>query len=762
MSKLFSRSTVWIVDRPKLTLILLVLFSITAVGGYQAPRLFSEVFGTDLYEEDDGEDSSTGPKVDTISLANADAVLLVESDDIFTPQGAQTIRAVVTALEELPQVDRVLWLEKVPVVNIFGLPEPLLPSSEAEESRFTAAKKKALEHPLVRGQMLSLDGKTMLIMIYFDFLMIESDEDCREALGETARNAAASFDGAKFDFLVTGPVPTLVTAIQSHKQNQFWYQLVGYGVIAIMSIILFRGVAAVLVVACAPAIGVFWTLGIIRYFEFNDNPFNDVVLPVLISLVGLTDGVHLMVQIRRNRADGMSPLQAARSGIEQVGLACALTSLTTAIGFGSLSLANHVIVQEFGWSCVIGVTLTFIAVITTIPLACCFSPIGNRIHIGHGKGIIDKNLARIGVIIDWVLKHTRVLSTTGIVTTLFLIGLSLTLRPDEKRESALPLGSEAALAIRKLDQSLGGLEFGAVNIVWSEQVRTDSREVLDVISRIDQFLEDEPLIGTPVSIRTLLGSLPGDGRAEDRMSMLELLPPPLKRAFYTPESRSAVVSFRVQDLGIAAYGPVFERLQQELIAIKREHPEFNLELSGDPIWRWENLYQIVVDLATSLGTAIFIIFVVLSFAYRSLRIGIISMIPNLFPLAVAGSYLVVTGQNLEIVMVCAFTVCLGIAVDDTIHFLTRYLVERKSTADEATAIRRAFVGVGTALIMTTVILVAGLSTVISSDSRDHYIFATLGAITVGSALFGDLIFLPAILNRFSASSSVGESKPGKD
>ena len=160
----------------------------------------------------------------------------------------------------------------------------------------------------------------------------------------------------------------------------------------------------------------------------------------------------------------------------------------------------------------------------------------------------------------------------------------------------------------------------------------------------------------------------GQGADEDRMSLLELLPPPLKRAFYQPELRNATVSFRVQDLGIAKYGPVFERIESGLQAIQKAHPEFDLSMSGQAVWRWKNLFQIVVDLAASLGTAAVIIFIVLTLVYRSLKIGLISIIPNLFPLALAGSYLAITGQSLEIVSVCAFTVCLGIAVDDTIHF----------------------------------------------------------------------------------------------
>ena len=103
---------------------------------------------------------------------------------------------------------------------------------------------------------------------------------------------------------------------------------------------------------------------------------------------------------------------------------------------------------------------------------------------------------------------------------------------------------------------------------------------------------------------------------------------------------------------------------------------------------------------------------------------------------------------------CAFTVCLGIAVDDTIHFLTRFREEQLLVDSDEEAIRRAFTGVGTALIMTTVILVAGFSTVIFSDMRDQRIFAIMSGLTISSALFGDLVFLPALLARYAKRSQV--------
>jgi predicted RND superfamily exporter protein len=243
-------------------------------------------------------------------------------------------------------------------------------------------------------------------------------------------------------------------------------------------------------------------------------------------------------------------------------------------------------------------------------------------------------------------------------------------------------------------------------------------------------------------------ALPGEGNPSDRMSLLELLPPPLKRAYYTPEQRIANVTFRLQDIGIAQYGPVFERIEAQIQPIVADHPEFTIALRGGAVWRWKNLYQIVIDLAKSLGTAGLVIFVVLTVVYRSVRLGLISLVPNLFPLAATGTLLLLFGQHLEIVSVCAFTVCLGIAVDDTIHFLTRFQEESAKSDDPSVAIRAAFVGVGTALIMTTIVLVVGFAAALMSDARDHRIFAMMGILTIASALFADLVFLPALLLRY--------------
>lgn len=750
MTRNFDRIFGNLVDHPWWVGLLILTLSGFALLGYIAPEKLTRLFETQETPTSESPPPKTPskpvPDVDAVQLTGSDVILVVESDDIFTPDGAEALRDIVQALEDQDYIDRVFWMDRVPVLNVFGLRESLFPRSNASNRQFDAAREKALEHPLVGGQLLSRDGRTVLMLIHIDWLFVERDEDCTERIKQIAQEAAARHPEAEFSFLVTGRVPIYLTFMEAQRKNRWNYQVIGYVTVFLMALFLFRGLRAVLIVSLAPSIGVFWSLGILHFFDLQDNPFNDVVLPVLLSLVALTDGVHLMVEIRRQRGLGLSTRDAAREGICKVGLACGLTSLTTAIGFGSLSLAHHEIVREFGWSCVIGVFLTFLAVITVIPLACS-TWLGAKIHLGQEKALITRHLARIGGIITFVLQRKKFISLLGVLSTVLFGLISLTLRPDERRTNALPSHSEAAVAIDRMDEAFGGLEMGFVEIRWSDDIPENSAEILVTVGEVNQLLKKEELISSPLSIKNFVDVLPGEGALENRMPLVELMPPQLKRAFYEPEVRRAVVNFRVRDLGIAQYGPVFQRIQAGLKEIEAEHPQFQLELTGSPVRRWENLYQIVVDLAMSLGSAAVTIFLTLTLAYRSLRLGLISIVPNLFPLAVTGTFLVLSGQALELASVCAFTVCLGIAVDDTIHFLTRYREELR-TAPISEAIERAFTGTGTALIMTTIVLVVGFATVMFSDMRDQRIFAMMGGLTISSALFGDLVFLPALLLLF--------------
>lgn len=760
-----------VVDYPKLGVFIILALSALAWGGFVEPkwpeRLVNGLSGSGWqanYEgdsEDDEEDemrprrSRGRTQSSGRSLGRADTLLVIQSKQLFTYEGAEALRAIVNRLEQLETVESVSWMDNAPPLNIFGLPEPIVPRGKATAQRFAVAKQKAVENPLIVGQYLSPDAETTLLMISFNWVFVQEDADCTTRIIETAQQTLAEHPGVEMAFSVTGPVPLRLMLVANRTANEFKFQMIAYAIILLMAIVLFRGLVVVLVVAVAPILGVLWTLGFIRYFGLEDNPFSPVVVPILVSLVGFTDSVHMMVYVRKQLHQGDSPIEACRHALQAVGLACFLTSLTTAIGMGSLSFAHHEVVREFGWACVIGVFVTWISVMIAIPLFC-HTRFGYSLMKGVDKGFIESNLETFTGGVRVFLKYPRWVSFGAIALLLVLVGIASTLRPDDRTSNLMPAGSPEQLTLAHLDESMGGLDICRIEIRW-EDSDTTPETVARLVTKVDKILDSEPLIGHPISFCRLLAAMPGDDLPEEKTSMIELLPPPLQRSVFDPKDRVATVLFRVKDLGTAKYKPVFERVEQQLLQLQAENPGFTTEMAGGPVWKWRDLYRIVLDLVSSLGSASLIILVVLALAFRSLRLGLISVLPNTLPLAAAATGLVIMGKPLEMVSVCAFTVCLGIAVDDTIHFLTRYREEQQGPGSRNEKIERAFHGVGTGLIMTTVVLVAGFCSVLLSETPEHRTFAVMGAVTIAVALLADLFLLPALLSYFDVDAAQEET-----
>jgi uncharacterized protein len=753
-ARLFSK----IIDYPKTCLAILIIVSLFAAGGFANPdwpaQLRDKITGAE--PSDEKISASSDPlrprrfrnnNSGGSAFGRADSLLVIQSDELFSYEGAEALRAIVAELESMPTINSVTWMDNAPPLNIFGLPEPVVPRGRASEQRFKVAQQKAVENPLIVGQFLSADAKTTIVNIGFDWAVVRDDEDCSVRIVEAANRAIKEHSKVKMNFSITGPTPIRLMLIADRAANEFKFQLIGYSIILIIAAVLFRGIIVVLVVALAPVIGVVWTLGFLRYFGLQDNPFSDVIVPILVSLVGFTDAVHMMVFLRGRLQHDEAPVPACRNTLAAVGLACFLTSITTAIGMGSLVFAHNEIVREFGWACVIGVTCVWISVMIVIPLAC-YTPFARLLSKGADRGFIENNLTLFTSGVSSVLKRPRLVSYLALALFFLLLAVALQLRPDDKTSNLMPHGSEAQRTLAHLDSALGGLDVCRIDVNWDDSQDVTPEKIALLISAIDDILKAEPLIGHPVSLCGLLRAMPGEDAPEEKMSMIDLLPPPLKRMVYDWEDAHASIIFRTQDLGTATYKPVFERLQARLDELAHQNAGVQLEMKGGPIWKWKDLYQIVMDLVMSLASASIVIFAVLALAFKSLRIGIISVLPNLLPLAAAASTLVLLGKPLEMVSVCALTVCLGIAVDDTIHFISRYQEELNGPGTRNERLQRAFEGVGTGLIMTSVVLVAGFGSVLTSTTPEHKTFALMGVVTISTALLCDLFLLPAMLSHF--------------
>lgn len=734
-----------VTEHPRRVLLVVLLVSGFAASGHLLEREPWRSFLSDRRSESRPQEEVLLDDVkDDFRLQRSAAYLIIQGQDPLTASNVKAIRRIVAELEALDHVVDVIWVDDVPVMNVFGLADPLLPATGASEESFEQARKRVIEHPLIRGQLVSEDGKTLMLPIEVDWLEVTSDLDVNERLLETARQAAED-EEADLEIGLTGDVPLYQAQMKAYRRNQRKFQILGYALVFLLSAFLFRSFFPILIVGLATILAIFVTFGFLRWFGFPANPLTDAVLPVLIALLGVADGVHMMVHLRRRRAEGATQIEAVRDSLREVGSACVLTSLTTAVGFASLMLAQSDFVQQFGKACTIGVLLTLGSVLTVIPLLA-LSRIGKNIHHGLKKDIVASNVGRMGGLIDWVLGRYRLVAIAGILITLGFGIVGLWMRPDSRLASSLPNHSPEYQCLAIADKELGGIELARIVVQWPESLPWDSPEILDAVKDAQRVIDDEPTLSNTISITNVLATLPGsESGPQQQMRMLDLMPSTLRDGFYRRESRRILISFRAQDLGVGRYEKVFRDLEEELLQLEETHPGFEFELTGDVVVRGRRIYQIVEDLARSLGAATVIIFVVMIFAFRSWRIGLIALVPNLFPLAFTAFVIVILDQPLNVSTVCAFTVCLGMAVDDTIHFLNRYQRLRRQGSTTVEAVREGFLQVGAALVMTTLVLLVGFATVLTSELPSQRTFAAMACCTIGAALFGDMVFLPALL-----------------
>ena len=397
-----------------------VLMTVAATIGYFSSEHSERIGDTDIAKDDDPDLRELRLARDQFQFRRLDALLVVEADDVLAKSAVAGIRAAQREINKLPQVKNVMWLDDLPTLNIFGLPEPILPEDTASAISFTQSRQLALENPLAAGQLISTDGKTAVLPIEYNWLRMNDDPTSvghnaadESQIVDIAKQAAASVGSGNLRIRLTGNVPLFAATEQAFNANQFKFQIIGYVLVVALAVFLFRGVSAVFIVAVAPALGVFWSKGLLDLIGFEQYGLTSVVMPVLVIMVGLTDGIHLLVHIRRERLAGKSLGEANQLAVTAVGPACFMTSLTTAIGFGSLILAESELLRNFGKGCGFGVVVSFFSILTVIPLFCA-SPWGRKVHHGQERDIVGTNLAKVSWIVNWILKHARAVSLTGI------------------------------------------------------------------------------------------------------------------------------------------------------------------------------------------------------------------------------------------------------------------------------------------------------------------------------------------------------------
>ncbi|MFQ5626626.1 MAG: MMPL family transporter, partial [Methyloligellaceae bacterium] len=339
------------------------------------------------------------------------------------------------------------------------------------------------------------------------------------------------------------------------------------------------------------------------------------------------------------------------------------------------------------------------------------------------------------------------IATAGIVLTLVAGGLYAQNEPRYSYQENLPEGNAAYAAIQKIDDRLGGSNFVRVMIQFPKGHKLQSAETLAIIARAHAILEAEPAFHAITSLHSAERWMKSGGQTRgDVFHFLDKAKSPLSSRLTSKENNSALLTAQLPLIESDQLIPVLDSLEKKLDALAAANPGVEFFVTGLTPLSARASTEMIGKLNQSLALAIGVIIVLIGLALRSTVYGLVSIAPNLLPIAAGGTFLYLNGHGLQFTSVVAFTVAFGIAVDSTIHVLNRYRLARRKTRDVNAAISETLAAIGPVLIVATIVLIAGIGVTIISELPMVRLYGQISSVVLVTAFLGAMVFLPAILS----------------
>lgn len=719
-----------------------VLLVLSLVAGLGMARLDYQDNPRDLYLRSGPESDRLDHLYATFGADDNTVLILVEdTQGVFRLPTLQAIDRLQRQLEQDPAVADVRSLLDLRRQRV---PLPLIDLRDSDDRRVAEAKQEALRHPLARGILLSEDGEATVLTVRLAGQSL-SIAQLQASVSRLKADLAELQRPATSRLLLSGPPIIRVESLAQLRVDQIKFSLLGGFASLVIAVAIFRQWHAVLVGLLGPAIGVFWTLGAMGWMGQRLDGIK-IIIPTLLFVIGFTDSLHLIMGFGRRSAPPGGWIARARGTLRELGGACLMTSLTTAVGFGSLMLSGTASIQRFGFCCAVGAMILFVAVTTTF-FWCMSGWLGQRVATAKPfRRRVPKRSRLLGRLVR-LLRYPRAITAISIVACLAMGAAAATLKPNIFWTESVSRSSPTMEAIEVMNRHFGGTTYAAVLVGWSPEQTVASPPVVKAMAAAHRVIREEPHFGKPLSIANVLASLdyPGGSFARrwSRYSA-QVDPDEAPQRLVHREQREAVIYFLTADAGAAELEPAMLRAQRRLAEISAA-TGVKLELSGTPLVAGRVFTTMIRELAISLAVASLLVFMIIALPLQSIRLGLASIVPNAFPLLVAGATIKLTSGYLTLTNTLTFCLCLGIAVDDTIHFLMAYRERLRQGASVVTAVVSSLHRVGRVLLLSSLILVVGMAAMLSSDVPPLRIFSMLAMLAIGSALVGDLVLLPALL-----------------
>lgn len=757
----------WILAKRKILLVLLGISTI--VMGFFASKVqlsyeFTKAIPTDnpkylAYQEFKNTFGEDGNLV----------VLGVQTDSFFSPAFFSRYQQLQTTLKKIPGVEEIVAVPGGINLVKDSLSEklviqPIFSGGTLTGEGLEQAKDVFLNLPFYQGLMYNPKTKAYLMGLRINREVVASK--ARNEVMFAVRETAEQFEKELGTTIHLSGLPYIRTEVALMIQEEMKFFLVGSILLsALILLLFFRSVSATLLSLGVVLIGVVWSLGTMYLFGFKISLLT-ALIPPLIVVIGIPNCIYFLNKFHTSfRAYGNVP-EALVQMVGKMGIVTLFCNIAAAIGFAVFALTKSEILQEFGIVAGINIMVVFLISLVLIPGVLSYRRPPGEAQMRYLNNVWMAGLLRR---LEYWAVHNRtaIYVITAVVLLVSVVGL-FRLKSEGYIVDDLPKGDRIYTDLKFFEQNFDGIMPLEIVVDTKKKNGFAGMRALSVFEKMDQlaaWLEQKPEMARPLYL--------GEGLKFAKQAFYEgdslnyAMPNSFDGAFVAPYLRpsntgkadafskllasfmdstrqKARMSVQMADVGSARLPELLKEAEQKAAEIF-DTTQYKVEFTGTSVTFLEGSRFIINGLKESIFWAFLLIALCMLYLFKSFRILVCSLVPNLIPLVVTAGVMGWTGVALKPSTVLVFSVALGIAIDVTIRFLVNFKQELKPGVDEQTTVTDTIHHTGISIIYTSLVLIAGFVIFCFSNFGGTRALGWLTDLTLLAATLTNLILLPALL-----------------
>src|SRR5688572_1556540 len=697
-------------------------------------------------------------------------VIGIQTKDLFNEKVFNNYAELV---RDLKKVNGVTDIISVPsAINLVKQPETekliatnLFYEKTLSQAEIDSSKNIFLSLPFYRQLLYNPETNAWMMGITIEKAVINSQK--RNAVVNDIRTLAETFAKNNQQEIYLSGLPLIRTELSTRIANEMrWFLLASVVLSALILLLFFRSLSSMFLSLAVVIMGVIWSMGTMHLFGYKITLLT-ALIPPLIVVIGIPNCIYFLNKYHTSYNESGNAREALIAMISRMGIVTLFCNVSAAIGFAVFALTKSEILQEFGVVAGINIMVLFFISLILIPAVLSFLPAPKS---RHTKYLHNPRLNRwLDRLERWCLNHRKLIYGITLVIMAFSIAGILKLKSVGFIVDDLPKTDKIYTDLKFFEKNFKGVM--PLEILVDTKKKYGVSRNLNNLVRIDslsQYLASMPEIARPLSIAEGLkfakqAFFEGDSNNYSLPSEYDL--PALAQylsfkndsagaknsftrlvsTFMDSARQEARISVSMADVGSAHLPEILASIRQRVDELFPKE-KYTVQLTGTSITFLEGSSFIINGLKESILWAFVLITLCMLYLFKSIRILLCSLIPNVIPLIITAGVMGWTGVPLKPSTVLVFSVALGIAIDITIRFLVNYKQELPyQRFNILNTVIETIHSTGISIIYTSLVLIAGFIIFSFSGFGGTQALGWLTSLTLVTATCTNLILLPALL-----------------